>query len=110
MSLLPYRTWEISGTTCGREFRLNQAIPGPGPLNPRRPLFTKFGLTQGITDASTKGSNNYNALQTKLNKRFSRNFSLLVSYTWSKTIDNSHGLLLNDKLNRAWRTSTARTW
>ena len=80
---------------------LNQAIFGPGPLNPRRPLFTKFGLTQGITDNSTKGSNNYNALQTKLNKRFSRNFSLLVSYTWSKTIDNSHGLLLNDKLNRA---------
>ncbi|MCW5982147.1 MAG: TonB-dependent receptor [Bryobacteraceae bacterium] len=80
---------------------LNQAIPGPGPLNPRRPLFNRFGLTQGITDASTKGSNNYNSLQTKLNKRFSRNFSLLATYTWSKTIDNSQGLLLSNRLNRA---------
>jgi hypothetical protein len=79
---------------------LNQAIPGPGPLNPRRPLFNKFGLTQGITDSSTKGTNNYNALQTKLDKRFSAGFSLLASYTWSKTINNSQGLLLNGRLNR----------
>jgi hypothetical protein len=79
---------------------LNQAIPGPGPLNPRRPLFNKFGLTQSITDSSTKGSNNYHALQAKLDKRFSAGFSLLASYTWSKTINNSQGLLLNGRLNR----------
>lgn len=79
---------------------LNQAIPGPGPLNPRRPLFNKFGLTQSITDASTKGSNNYNALQTKLDKRFATGVSLLASYTWSKTINNSQGLLVNGLLNR----------
>ena len=79
---------------------LNQAIPGPGPFNPRRPLFNKFGLTQTITDASTRGSNNYHALQTKLEKRFSASFSLLASYTWSKTINNSQGLLLSDRLNR----------
>jgi len=79
---------------------LNQAIPGPGPFNPRRPLFVKFGLTQSITDASTKGSNNYNALQTKLTKRFSAGLSLLASYTWSKSINNSQGLLVNGILNR----------
>jgi hypothetical protein len=79
---------------------LNQAIPGPGPLNPRRPLFNAFGLTQGITDSSTKGTNNYNALQAKIDKRFSAGFSLLASYTWSKTINNSQGLLLNGRLNR----------
>ena len=69
-------------------------------FNPRRPLFNKFGLTQTITDASTRGSNNYHALQTKLEKRFSASFSLLASYTWSKTINNSQGLLLSDRLNR----------
>jgi hypothetical protein len=79
---------------------LNQAIPGPGPFNPRRPLFNSFGLTQGITDSSTKGSNSYNALQTKLDKRFAAGVSLLASYTWSKTINNSQGLLLNGLLNR----------
>jgi hypothetical protein len=79
---------------------LNQAIPGPGPLNPRRPLYNRFGLTQPIGDQSLGGSNNYNALQTKLNKQFSRNFQFVASYTWSKSIDNSHGLLLNDIINR----------
>src|SRR5206468_547804 len=78
---------------------LNQAEPGPGPFNPRRLLFTKFGLTQSITDASTKGSNNYHALQAKLDKRFSRGLSLLASYTWSKTINNSQGLQFNGGLN-----------
>ena len=65
----------------GRQLRigwpLNQAIPGPGPLNPRPPLFNKFGLTQSINDASNEGSNSYQALQTKLTKRFSRGLSVL---------------------------------
>ncbi|PYV40175.1 MAG: hypothetical protein DMG09_07390 [Acidobacteria bacterium] len=88
----------------GRNLRqgipLNQAEPGAGPFNPRRPLFTEFGLTQSITDSSTKGSNNYHALQTKLDKRFSKGLSLLASYTWSKTINNSQGMRLYASLNR----------
>jgi hypothetical protein len=89
---------------AGRHLRigwpLNQAIPGPGPLNPRRPLFVRYGLTQGITDASNMGSNSYQALQTKLTKRFSAGISLLATYTYSKTIDTTGGLMLNGRLNR----------
>jgi hypothetical protein len=88
----------------GRHLRigwpLNQAIPGPGALNPRRPLFNKFGLTQGINDNSNTASNSYQALQTKLTKRFSQGFSILGTYTWSKTIDTAGGLMLNGRLNR----------
>jgi Outer membrane receptor proteins, mostly Fe transport len=88
----------------GRHLRigwpLNQAIPGPGALNPRRPLFNKFGLTQGINDNSNTASNSYQALQTKVTKRFSEGFSLLGTYTWSKTIDTAGGLMLNGRLNR----------
>jgi hypothetical protein len=89
---------------AGRNLRqgipLNQAIPGPGPFNPRRPLFNRFGLTQSVTDSSNKGSNNYESLQTKIDKRFSGGLSLLASYVWSKTIDNSQGLLISNRLNR----------
>jgi hypothetical protein len=68
-------------------FQLNAAVPGPGPFNPRRPLFNTFGLTQGIFDKCNCTSSNYNALQIRAEKRFSRGYSLLASYTWSKTLD-----------------------
>ncbi len=102
-------TGDMTGTVSyvgnvGRHLRIgwpvNQAIPGPGAFNPRRPLFNKFGLTQGINDASNMASNSYESLQTKLTKRFSRNLSLLASYTWSKTLDYAGGLMLNGRLNR----------
>jgi hypothetical protein len=38
-----------------------------------------------------KGSSWYDALQTKLEKRFSRGLSILASYTWAHAIDNTPG-------------------
>ena len=68
-------------------FQLNAAVPGPGPTNPRRPLFNQFGLTQGIFDKCDCSSSNYNALQIRAEKRVSGIYSLLASYTFSKTLD-----------------------
>jgi hypothetical protein len=68
-------------------FQLNSAIPGPGPLNPRRPLFNEFGLTQGIFEKCDCTSSNYNALQVRAEKRLSGNYSLLASYTYSRSLD-----------------------
>ena len=68
-------------------FQLNAAIPGPGPFNPRRPLFNEFGLTQGIFDKCDCSSSNYNALQVRAEKRFSNSYSLVASYTYSRTLD-----------------------
>jgi hypothetical protein len=99
---------------------LNQAVPGPGPFDPRRPLYQKFGISQGVTDASTAGSNSYNGLQSKLTKRFSHGLSLLASYTWSKTLDYAGytvGPALGNKLtrgpadwDRAHVVSIGHTW
>jgi len=65
----------------------NQPNPGLGPLQPRRPYpdFGPFLIT--TSDANTT----YNSLQTKLTKNFSYGLSLLASYTFAKSIDDSEG-------------------
>jgi hypothetical protein len=68
-------------------FEINAAVPGPGPLDPRRPLFAKFGLTQPIFNKCDCTSSNYNSLQIRAEKRVSHGYSVLASYTWSRTMD-----------------------
>jgi hypothetical protein len=44
-----------------------------------------------ITTTRYNGSSNYNAFQSKLEKRFSQSLSILSSYTWAHAIDTSPG-------------------
>jgi hypothetical protein len=71
----------------------NQARPqNPGEnlsLNARRPI---QGFT-AIEEAWGGGFSDYNALQVKLEKRFSGGLYFLNSFTWSKAIDNAAGHL-----------------
>jgi hypothetical protein len=68
----------------------NQAVPGPGDFNPRRPFY-KFGLTQGVYDVCNCDNSGYNSLQAKLQKRTSHGLDILLTYTWSKAMTNSEG-------------------
>jgi hypothetical protein len=58
-------------------------------VNARRPV-AGFGQVQ---IAQPVGFSNYNALQVKLERRFSRGFLLLNTFVWSKALDNASGHL-----------------
>ena len=61
---------------------------GPGS---REVVLVNTSRSNAITATRFIGSSNYNALQTKLQKRFVRGLSILASYTWAHAIDNSPG-------------------
>jgi hypothetical protein len=76
------------GRHLTEEINVNQAVPGPGDYNPRRP-FAKFGLSQGIIQVCNCDNSSYNGLQTKLTKQFSRSLDFNLTYTWSKAMTNT---------------------
>ena len=72
-----------------RFITLNQPVPGTSlPILARAPA-PELGNWQMIAGV---GHSNYNALAAKLTRRLSNGFSGLVSYTFSKSMDNGSGL------------------
>lgn len=68
----------------------NDAVPGPGPRQQRRP-YPQF---QNITLATANGINSYNGLEVKLDRRPGESgLSILLAYTRAKSIDNAGGRL-----------------
>lgn len=79
------------GTHIGATPNINSptAIPSPTATDnglSLSPYFQKFGLTQGITDYCNCDSNNYNALQIKLDHNFSHGLQINANYTWSRSM------------------------
>ena len=73
---------------------LNQAAPCPATgacasLQARRPIAGFTGIEESLPD----GFLSYNALQARLEHRFSLGFYALNSFTWSRALDNASGHL-----------------
>lgn len=78
-------------------------------LDQRKPFFNKFGWTQGIDYFCNCADNRYNALQTKLTKRFGEGLTLLATYTLQRALNNDGDqFFFNRALNRG-RSDTDRT-
>lgn len=77
------------GTKLTERVNINQArLPDPANITPivTRRRFPNFG---DILSANWQENANYNALQTRLERRFSGSVSFLIGYTWSKAIDTA---------------------
>jgi hypothetical protein len=89
------------GVHLYRDLQLNQALPGPGPIAPRLPFYAIAPNIPTVDQRNGDGTSHYNALQAKLEKRYSMGLTFLASYTWSKTLDNTTNIVYpyDDKLN-----------
>jgi hypothetical protein len=77
------------GRRLGTTFNLNQAVPGTGAINPRRPFFGVRPALADVTYAVSDGLSNYNALQMSVEKRMSKGLGLLFGYTYGHSIDDT---------------------
>lgn len=74
----------------------NQAAPGPGPLGPRRPLYTVNPAIGDISFRTNYGAAKYHSLQVNLTKRYSAGLTGSVAYTWSHNMTDTSGPNSND--------------
>jgi hypothetical protein len=77
------------GVKLIRRRDLNQPPPGPGPVDPRRPI-PGFG---NITLIEPAGSSVYHSIQTSLERRFAGGIHFLGAYAFSKSIDDASDFL-----------------
>src|SRR5205807_135765 len=80
-------------------YDINSPPPGPGAVNSRRPVKSVLvppngvivGPLAGISYETGNADQNYDGLQTRLEKKLTHGLSLSASYVFSKTIGNGEG-------------------
>ena len=77
------------GSNIFRSRNINVPLPGPGPLDPRRPFVAVAPNTPSINQRSGDGQSWYDALQLKVDKRFSGGLQGLISYTYARSEDTT---------------------
>jgi hypothetical protein len=87
------------GADIFRSYNINVPMPGPGPVQQRRPYFSIAPTLTTINLRDGDGKSWYDALQLKLDKRFSHGLQVLGSYTYSKTEDNVVAVGVHPSLN-----------
>jgi hypothetical protein len=80
------------GSHLVRRRNINQPPPGPGPLDPRRPI-AGYGDILLVEPAATSS---YHALQLRVERQHAHGLSLRAGYTWSKSIDDASAFLPSD--------------
>ena len=81
-----------------QQYDINQALPGPGNVNLRRPQRRVFVpdfdsyITLGQNRYTAGSANaNFHSMQLRYEKRFTQGMTLLGTYIWSKSINDARG-------------------
>jgi hypothetical protein len=81
-----------------QQYDIDQALPGAGNVNPRRPQQRVFvpdfdaSITLGQKRYTAGSSNaNFHSLQLRYEKRLSHGLTVMGAYIWSKTISDARG-------------------
>jgi hypothetical protein len=64
--------------------------------NQREPFFQRYGWTQPVQWYGNDVSNNYESLQAVFNKRFTKNYMINATYTWSRDFDFNNSYYIYD--------------
>jgi len=67
-------------------YNINVAVPGPGPLDPRREYFAKFGWTQVLQLRVNDLNANFHSFQGRVEKNFSQGLWAYTTFTWGKSL------------------------
>jgi hypothetical protein len=69
--------------------QLNNAPPGPGAIQQRRPYYSVLPLVQGITAKDSMGRANYNAMQVVVERRLSQGVTFNANFTWAHALNDA---------------------
>jgi carboxypeptidase family protein len=92
------------GTNIYISRNINVPLPGPGLLNERRPYFKLVPNITSINQRSGDAESWYDALQLKVDKRFSGGLQGLISYTFSRSDDTT--FVLHPSFEKRARSSS----
>jgi hypothetical protein len=98
------------GTKLYTFLNLNQAAPTADPSAPSAPRRPFPYVDSSIGYLNSAGNSEYEALQTKLQHRFSNGLSFLVNYTYSHATGNSSNANLGSQNNDSFRYSQDPQW
>jgi len=77
------------GTHLPRSLDINQPFPGPGPVASRAP----YPAYSNMLMTESGGNSEYQSLQVMFNRQLASRLSVLASYTFSKSIDDTSAFL-----------------
>lgn len=98
------------GTKLFTFYNGNQADPSTDPSAPYAPRRPVALINTGVNYFKSDGGSKYNSLQSRLEKRFTHGFSLLVTYTYSHAIDNASNANLGSQNNDGFRWFKHPEW